>query len=98
MEYLAFLVPPRARLVEWSFRFDAGHERGNRNRMLAMKTRDSPIGLLNCFFDHGEPRFKLRMRFRKRVDATPNWRLSLVERIIIYVPSYQLFNVVVTLL
>jgi hypothetical protein len=62
MEYLAFLVPPRARLVQWSFRLNAGHERGNWNRMLTVKTRDSPIGLLNCFLDHGEPRFKLGMR------------------------------------
>jgi hypothetical protein len=55
MEHLAFLMSHRCFFVD-RFRFDASHERGNRNGILAMKTYDATVRLLHFLLGHAEPR------------------------------------------
>ena len=57
MKNLAFLMPASGRLR--AFRFDTGYERRYGNRVLAMKTNNTAVRLLQLFLGHTEPRFQL---------------------------------------
>ena len=52
MKNLAFLMSARRLFVAWDFRLNAGYQRRYGNRILAMKTKDATIRLLQFFLSH----------------------------------------------